>query len=134
MDNGISQVGRVGGVAKDQLAREIAKRQGKSVLMEVEGGEGVEFEMISLTEAENVTAETESVIDMVDSGSGEDPLEVVEADETLEADDMHATLRDQAATWPRLVAPPLKRSGHVIMDACCPNGRKLKSRGDICLS
>ena len=22
--------------------------------------------------------------------------------------------------WPRLVLPPLKRGGHVLLDACCP--------------
>ena len=37
-------------------------------------------------------------------------------------DEMVIALRREAFTWPRLVAPPMKRSGHVIMDACCSNG------------
>lgn len=33
-----------------------------------------------------------------------------------------AEMRADAYSWPRLVAPPLKRSGHVVLDACCPSG------------
>lgn len=28
----------------------------------------------------------------------------------------------ESSTWPRLVAPPLKRSGHIILDACAASG------------
>jgi ribosomal protein RSM22 (predicted rRNA methylase) len=31
-------------------------------------------------------------------------------------------MRREAYQWPRLVYPPLKRSGHVVMDTCHPNG------------
>jgi ribosomal protein RSM22 (predicted rRNA methylase) len=34
-----------------------------------------------------------------------------------------AALRAEAHAWPRLVFPPLKRSGHVILDVCAPSGR-----------
>lgn len=33
------------------------------------------------------------------------------------------SLREYAYHWPRLVFPPLKCSGHVILDSCTPNGR-----------
>lgn len=90
--------------------------EGKSVLREVEGGEGVEFEMVSMAEVDEAAVETEALAsDSVES-------EIRDAAEVLDSEEMLATLREEASTWPRLVAPPMKRSGHVIMDACCANG------------
>ena len=37
--------------------------------------------------------------------------------------DIEDSLRKHAYHWPRLVFPPLKRSGHVILDSCTPSGR-----------
>jgi hypothetical protein len=37
-------------------------------------------------------------------------------------EDMRDTLRQEAYQWPRVVFPPLKRSGHVILDVCSPEG------------
>lgn len=36
--------------------------------------------------------------------------------------DTEETLRLEAYSWPRLVFAPLKRSGHVILDCCTPEG------------
>lgn len=36
--------------------------------------------------------------------------------------EMRKTLRHEAYEWPRLVFPPLKRSGHIILDACASEG------------
>ncbi len=36
-------------------------------------------------------------------------------------------LRKEAYDWPRLVFPPLKRSGHVVMDTCHPSGKSIVS-------
>jgi len=119
--SGMSDVGRAGGVAKDQVEREILKREGKSVLREVEGGDGVEFEMVSLLEVDEATSDTLNATPTL-VGSDEVQLDG-QAEEDF--DEILATLRQEAATWPRVVAPPMKRSGHVIMDACCPNGAEL---------
>lgn len=35
---------------------------------------------------------------------------------------LDAALRLEAYHWPRLVFPPLKKSGHIILDACTPEG------------
>ncbi|KAI0308079.1 mitochondrial small ribosomal subunit Rsm22-domain-containing protein [Multifurca ochricompacta] len=35
-------------------------------------------------------------------------------------------LKAEAFHWPRLVFPPLKKSGHVVMDVCAPSGRVLR--------
>jgi ribosomal protein RSM22 (predicted rRNA methylase) len=36
--------------------------------------------------------------------------------------ELQAQLRKEAHQWPRLVFPPLKRSGHIILDACTAEG------------
>lgn len=35
---------------------------------------------------------------------------------------LDSALRQEAYHWPRLVFAPLKRSGHIILDACAPEG------------
>lgn len=44
-------------------------------------------------------------------------------DDDLSKGELQDALRGQAYQWPRLVYPPLKRSGHVVMDTCHPSGK-----------
>ena len=37
--------------------------------------------------------------------------------------DLEESLRSEAYYWPRLIFPPLKRSGHIILDGCTSGGR-----------
>lgn len=37
-------------------------------------------------------------------------------------------MRLKSFSWPRLVFPPLKRSGHIILDCCTPEGRFAQMR------
>jgi hypothetical protein len=99
---GFTQVGRMGGVGKEVMEKEAVKREGKSELREVEGGGG-EFEMVSLKD-----------LHMASGSKGE-----VDRNE----DDVENDLREEAYTWPRVVAPPMKRAGHVILDTCFPDGK-----------
>lgn len=46
--------------------------------------------------------------------------EKIAASEDPEA--LDSALRQEAYHWPRLVFAPLKRSGHIILDACAPEG------------
>lgn len=49
-----------------------------------------------------------------------------EPDHVVTAEDpriLENALRQEAYHWPRLVFKPLKRSGHIILDACAPEGR-----------
>lgn len=39
---------------------------------------------------------------------------------------LHEGLRLEAFSWPRLVFPPLKRGGHVILDSCTPEGKIMR--------
>ena len=32
------------------------------------------------------------------------------------------SLRNESYSWPRVIYPPLKRSGHIILDACTEDG------------
>jgi len=41
-------------------------------------------------------------------------------------EDMEQALRLEAYSWPRLVFPPLKRSGHVILDCCTVEGKIMR--------
>lgn len=43
-------------------------------------------------------------------------------DATQSAEELKEALRLEAYGWPRLVFPPLKRSGHVILDSCTAEG------------
>ncbi|KIO06885.1 hypothetical protein M404DRAFT_137276 [Pisolithus tinctorius Marx 270] len=40
--------------------------------------------------------------------------------------DPEETLRREAYRWPRLVFPPLKKSGHIIIDACTAEGKIMR--------
>lgn len=37
--------------------------------------------------------------------------------------ELNEALRREAFSWPRLVFPPLKRNGHIIMDSCTAEGK-----------
>lgn len=47
------------------------------------------------------------------------PTDIVPAEDT---EKVEAALRNEAFHWPRLVFPPLKKSGHIIIDACTAEG------------
>ncbi len=39
-----------------------------------------------------------------------------------EPEEIENLMKAEAFYWPRLVLPPLKKSGHVVMDVCGPSG------------
>jgi len=101
---GSPMIGRVGGVGKEALEKEAGKREGKSELREVEGGGG-EFEMVSLSDL-----------------SGQENGTLPTRDDEKTEEEVDGALRTESYTWPRVVAPPMKRAGHVILDTCFPDG------------
>ena len=48
--------------------------------------------------------------------------EVADPDHELSPSQVQAQLRLEAYQWPRLIFPPLKKSGHSILDACTGEG------------
>ena len=114
--------GRMGGVGREELEKERAKMKGKSVLREVEGGE---YEMVSMAELQgSLPLHLQQVMSKADKemDDGEVPVAMVD----------HESLRKEAYSWPRLVAPPIKRSGHVVMDVCSANGTSCASPLTLC--
>ena len=53
-----------------------------------------------------------------------------ESDHATAIDNSTATAEDDfskiAYTWPRLIQPPLKKHGHVVMDVCAKEGKPTK--------
>ncbi|KAK1233060.1 37S ribosomal protein S22 [Marasmius sp. AFHP31] len=48
------------------------------------------------------------------------------ASETQTKKELDATFRQEAFYWPRLVFPPLKKSGHIILDSCTAEGKIMR--------
>lgn len=57
-----------------------------------------------------IVAASESIIS-TDTNEGPEPRTELES-----------ALRLEAYSWPRLVFPPLKKSGHIILDSCTAEG------------
>lgn len=47
------------------------------------------------------------------------------SDSTLSQEGLDAALRLEAYNWPRVVFPPLKKAGHIILDGCTTEGIQL---------
>ncbi|KAJ7687437.1 mitochondrial small ribosomal subunit Rsm22-domain-containing protein [Mycena rosella] len=54
------------------------------------------------------------------------PLDIQSSEESLTPAALDAALRLEAYNWPRLIFPPLKKSGHVILDGCTPEGKIMR--------
>ena len=93
------KVGRLGDVGMRQKQLEEAKRP--PVELELDDGN-------PQTSSADVIASTESEKTM--ESHDRDPEEI---EDLMKAEAFH---------WPRLVLPPLKKSGHVVMDVCGPSG------------
>ncbi|CAK9780945.1 hypothetical protein CC85DRAFT_327441 [Cutaneotrichosporon oleaginosum] len=94
-------IGRFGAVGREAAARALAKATGRTEIRQVEGSESGEMEVVEI--AHDVALPPV-----------EDPAETENA------------LKAEAYSWPRLVAPPLKRSGFVVMDACMPEEKLVR--------
>ena len=106
-----SGTGLYGGVAKDEAQRQAAKEESmqQGMIVPIKGAQDGSFEVMRYIPPKASTEPPEPV----------DPLE---------SSRIQDTLRKEAYQWPRLVYPPLKRSGHVVMDTCHPSGEYSFSR------
>ncbi|KAF8711656.1 Mitochondrial small ribosomal subunit Rsm22, partial [Rhizoctonia solani] len=98
-----------GGKRKGQAKGKRKDRHGRQVL-EV-GEDGV---WTGLMDTEAMAHEVG--IERNDLGQTQEPIEPVEQNSEEEV------LRGAIGTWPRIIYPPMKRSGHVIMDTCTNEG------------
>ncbi|KAF8273002.1 mitochondrial small ribosomal subunit Rsm22-domain-containing protein [Lactarius quietus] len=97
------KVGRLGEVGRRQIQNEEAKRQ--PVELELHDGDSP-----APTQLANASVLPEEITEP----RAHNPAEI---DSLLKAESFH---------WPRLVFPPLKKSGHVVMDVCAPSGSILR--------
>ncbi|KAG6813991.1 hypothetical protein H0H92_004484 [Tricholoma furcatifolium] len=51
---------------------------------------------------------------------------IPEIQEELSPEELEEALRLESYTWPRLVFPPLKKSGHIILDGCTAEGKIMR--------
>lgn len=102
-------VGRVGAVGREALEKEAMKILPIKNLM-------LHGEHEELEPAAGVDGTLESELGVESTGSS------TALDATQSAEELQEALRLGAYGWPRLVFPPLKRSGHVILDSCTAEG------------
>ncbi len=106
--------GRLGGVGKEALQQAKEKLEGKSGVLMPLGGEEDTFHIMSDPAHHEQMEQLQEV------------QEAQEREKEMSEQEMEEVLRKEAYTWPRLVYPPLKRSGHVVMDTCHPSGESLR--------
>jgi ribosomal protein RSM22 (predicted rRNA methylase) len=114
---GFPKLGRLGQVGKREIASLEAKLRASIPLREME-------EIVASDELTSIDLQPTAPAQETPAPSRArvSPTEPEDADF-----DLDASLRLEANAWPRLVFPPLKRSGHVILDVCSPTGQILRS-------
>ncbi|KAJ6520269.1 Rsm22-domain-containing protein [Mycena sanguinolenta] len=101
-----TQVGRIGQIGLTALAKELQSR--------------TPIKELSL----HSESESTELVDSVPKASEEIHDQAIVDPLTPAA--LNAALRLEAYHWPRLVFPPLKRSGHIILDGCTPEGKIMR--------
>ncbi|KAH8099692.1 mitochondrial small ribosomal subunit Rsm22-domain-containing protein [Cristinia sonorae] len=79
------------------------------------------------------TAITELVLDgdylaehRVEAQEDLGPAALEVSEPKLSPEELEAALRMEAYSWPRLVFPPLKKAGHIILDGCTQEGKIMR--------
>lgn len=60
--------------------------------------------------------------ELEDAAAAVEGLSSADVVETQSAEELQEAFRLEAFSWPRLVFPPMKRSGHIILDSCTAEG------------
>lgn len=108
-----TQVGRVGEVGMRELEKQAdANITPKELLLQVEHER--------LLQAASTEGAEPQASPATEPAAGEI------TPEPLSGTALEAALRHEAYSWPRLVFPPLKRSKHVILDTCTPEGKIMR--------
>lgn len=96
-----TSVGRIGGIGKQVMEKEKLNSPAKELEIHSESNAN---SIIPISQ--RVHTEQQEVTKMTDS-------------------ELQTQLRKESYRWPRLVFPPLKKSGHIILDACTVEGMHL---------
>ncbi|KAJ3558994.1 hypothetical protein NM688_g608 [Phlebia brevispora] len=105
-----TKVGRVGDVG----VRELAKARAKSSMTELVIDDEHPHPTINLTTAVERSAE-----EMPEQS-------IKDIERSLPEEELQSALRAEAYSWPRLIFPPLKKSGHIILDGCTAEGKIMR--------
>ncbi|KAG5634781.1 hypothetical protein H0H81_000796 [Sphagnurus paluster] len=98
--------GRVGEIGRGQLDKETSQAPVKELILHSEYlADGVSENLDPIT-SDLVVTEPEN--------------------KTISAVEVKEALRLESYNWPRLVFPPLKKSGHIILDSCTPEGKIMR--------
>ncbi|KAJ7755072.1 Rsm22-domain-containing protein [Mycena maculata] len=100
-------VGRVGGIGRTALQRELDKQTPVKELF-----------LHGESEIAQAEEQPESTTEALENN------EEIEEPSTPAA--LEAALRLEAYNWPRLIFPPLKKAGHIILDGCTPEGKIMR--------
>ena len=110
-----TKVGRIGDVGRREVAKQ--EQESRTELL-LDGDQRPPSQLLDMDQ-------TSSIDGAVSHTDGR--ITALDPDETA------AALRHEAYSWPRLVFPPLKRSGHIILDGCTAEGENLTSHYDTLL-
>lgn len=102
-----TKVGRLGYVGKREAAIAMLKQEPIKELV-------VEHEY-----SDETAGSSNPLPSQPEKATTSDAIELVEKD-------LQTALRLEAYSWPRLVFPPLKRSGHIILDGCTAEGKIMR--------
>ncbi|KAJ7269291.1 mitochondrial small ribosomal subunit Rsm22-domain-containing protein [Mycena haematopus] len=98
-----TKVGRVGQIGLTALAEKLQSRTHiKELSLHSESGPAELFDSVEISE------------------------EIQEIEDPVTPAALNAALRLEAYHWPRLVFPPLKKPGHIILDGCTPEGKIMR--------
>ena len=111
------------GARPEKPAEELGRTKLSSVLTEME--DGVQTNVWVESEEAVEGEENEMVLqDPVPLTEFDLEGEVTEKDRQLTPEEMTTHLRLEAYHWPKVIFPPLKRAGHVILDSCTADGKR----------
>ncbi|KAH9949373.1 mitochondrial small ribosomal subunit Rsm22-domain-containing protein [Amylocystis lapponica] len=107
--------GRIGEVGKRELDK-IAQDEAPIMELVVDGEEHPSASADS--SPTNVTTTTASGADYA--------VDVDSSATAINKEELESALRLEAYSWPRLVFPPMKRPGHIILDGCTAEGKIMR--------
>ncbi|KAJ3721945.1 mitochondrial small ribosomal subunit Rsm22-domain-containing protein [Lentinula raphanica] len=100
----LTKVGRIGAVGKRELDK---AAESQTIMKELSLHDEDEIVAEEPPEPPSSASSSNSVLSPLDS-------------------EIQVQLQREAYSWPRLVFPPLKKSGHIILDACTPEGKIMR--------
>lgn len=97
-----TQHGRIGEVGRREQAKEVLSQAPVTELV-IDGEHLAEHRIEDEAEIQSIALE-------------------LSQEARMPSEELEAALRAEAYSWPRLVFPPLKKAGHIILDGCTEDG------------